>query len=247
MKIEPAPRARRHTVYRLADGTKIPSVTGILREITKGDHLIRWANNLGLEGYDSVEYVKAQAAVGTLGHAMVQAELRNEPADFRDYSPEEISRAKNVLRSFRAWREGHTLRPILIEASLVSETHRFGGTIDLYAELDDQPVLIDLKSSSDIYDTHLYQIAAYRVLLEEAGYPVARAGIVMLPRSDDANFKSEWLVDSSHEWQVFQAAQEVYLAQARRAARKNDIPVSSAVKRSVRIHVGGDAKRKEEK
>ena len=54
MKLEAsaAKRGRVHTVYKTKDGKRVPGVTTILGVINK-PALVRWANNLGLQGIDS--------------------------------------------------------------------------------------------------------------------------------------------------------------------------------------------------
>ena len=66
MKLEAsaAKRGRVHTVYKTKDGKRVPGVTTILGVINK-PALVRWANNLGLQGIDSTNYVDATARCGT--------------------------------------------------------------------------------------------------------------------------------------------------------------------------------------
>ena len=42
-------KANAHTQYKLVDGTKVPSVTTVLGILNK-PALVKWANNLGLQG-----------------------------------------------------------------------------------------------------------------------------------------------------------------------------------------------------
>ena len=226
MTREPASRAKAHTSYYLGDGTKVPSVTSILRVIGKGEHLLTWANSLGLDGYDVIEYRKAQAAVGTLGHAMIQADLLGRSMDFYGFSQEERDRADNVLRSYRAWRRLHNPEPILVEEPLVSESCKYGGTIDLYARLGDLCGIIDVKTSNDIYDEHFYQIAAYSRLLVENGHRVDFNAILRVGRDEGDGFTFQMAKNPQRDLAVFDAAHALYLRmQERTAAAKNEIPV----------------------
>ena len=101
MKLEAAPakRSKVHTVYRLADGTKVPGVTTVLGVINK-PQLVKWANNLGLQGIDSSSYVDATARIGTLAHEMIQEYLGGPDWDRSAFTREEIDTAENAVLSF---------------------------------------------------------------------------------------------------------------------------------------------------
>jgi len=242
-EIEPGTsKAKTHTRYYLADGTRVPSVTTILRVIAKGEYLLNWANNLGLEGFDVQEYRKAQANVGTLGHAMIQAELRGESLNLYGFSEEERDRAANVLASFRAWRRTVDLEPILVEEPLVSESARYGGTIDLYARLGSRFGIIDVKSADEAYDEHFFQVALYRRLLIENGRPCEFNAILNCPRSEGDGFKFEIASTPDEDLAVGDAAHTLYLAlKAREAAVKNLVPMVSKrrANNSVPLVLGG--------
>lgn len=69
-----AARAKPHTIYRTADGKRVPGVTTVLGIMNK-PALVKWANTLGLQGIDSSAYVDETARVGTLAHEMIQEYL----------------------------------------------------------------------------------------------------------------------------------------------------------------------------
>ena len=64
-KLKKASRA--HTRYYTTDGTLVPGSTTITGLLNK-PALVKWANNLGLQGIDSSKYVDKAARVGTLIH-----------------------------------------------------------------------------------------------------------------------------------------------------------------------------------
>ena len=64
-----AARAKPHTVYRTADGQRVPGVTTVLGILNK-PALIKWANNLGLQGIDSATYVDETARGQRVGEAI---------------------------------------------------------------------------------------------------------------------------------------------------------------------------------
>ena len=95
-----------------------------------------------------------------------------------------------------------------MELSLVSEAHRYGGTLDWYGLLDGRPTLIDFKTSGAIYDDHLYQLAAYHRLLVENGHEVDEVRVLRLSRDKDEEFSERVLPAPAVEpyWGVFKAA-----------------------------------------
>ena len=170
--------------YRLEDGTVVPGVTTVTGLLSKPS-LVRWANKLGLEGIDASRVTEQSARIGTLAHAMIRASLLGEPYDPQLADPEELRQAEEAFRCFLRWREGHSLRPILCEASLVSEKLRYGGTPDCYCILDGDPVLLDFKTGKRIYDEYFVQLAAYANLLREQGYPVRELRVLRLGRAEE--------------------------------------------------------------
>ena len=168
-----AAKSRQHTVYKLADGTRVPGVTTVLNILAK-PALIAWANRMGLQGIDTTKYVDAAANAGTCCHAMIEAHLKGEPFDASLFDPATIDIAENGYLKYLDWEAGHKLADIHSEMQLVSEQHRYGGTVDLYCTLDGVPTLVDFKTNqSGIYDEMMHQVAGgYRLLLEEHGMPV---------------------------------------------------------------------------
>lgn len=246
MRIEAAPHAKAHTRYTLADGTPIPGVTTVIGQLDK-PFLKTWANNLGLEGYEVGPYTEAQARVGTLGHALIAAELQGVAPDvIEDYSPDEYERAKNVLQSFKDWRSGHDLQPILVEESLVSEARRFGGQIDLYASLNGKKGIIDLKTSNDIHDEHKTQVCTYAKLLEENGHDIDFAMLLRLPRGGGTAIT--WTtIRFNARFDLFLCLLDVYNGvKAVKADEEAEMPVAKSTRKkqaSVTISLGaGDSK-----
>ena len=102
---------------------------------------------------------------GSRIHGSIEQVLRREPADIDP-------RDEAAVAGARAWLNDqatqHGLRPLEVEAFLISETHGYGGTLDLIAELDGETWLLDWKTgksvawpSGDVYSDHRLQLAAY--------------------------------------------------------------------------------------
>lgn len=197
------------TIYKLADGTRVPGVTTFLGVLNK-PALIKWANNLGLQGIDSTKYVDSLADVGTLAHSMILAHLKKEELDTSDYSQSQIDLASNSFLSYLEWEKHHKIEPILIETPLVSEEYRFGGTPDLLAKVDGVSTLIDFKTSKAIYPEHLIQVSAYWGLILEHGHTVDKAMILRIGRDESEGFEVKPVVALTTNWEIFTHCLAIY-------------------------------------
>jgi len=180
-----------HTRYELKDGTYIPGNTTICNLLNK-PQLIRWANRLGLEGIDSTKYVDELASIGTLAHELISIELAGKtvPINFYDdYTPQQIECSNPCVGKFREWKKNNKLKPILIETGLVSEKYRFGGTLDLYCELNGKKCLLDWKTGSGLYEAHKIQLSANRALLIENGHEVDECRLLGIGRNEAEDTK----------------------------------------------------------
>lgn len=121
-----ATKTKAHQIYKLADGTRVPGVTTILQILNK-PALVKWANNLGLQGIDSTKYRDKMGDIGTLAHAMIVACLRGETFDDSEYSKDDIDKAENCLISFYNWLDENELEPLLLEHRLCLKTTNLVG------------------------------------------------------------------------------------------------------------------------
>ncbi|KKL99201.1 hypothetical protein LCGC14_1816740 [marine sediment metagenome] len=204
-----ATKAKAHTRYRGKDNSIFPGVTTIL-DILNKPALVKWANNLGLQGIDSTKYRDEMADIGTLAHLMILNHFNKEETDTSEYSKDQIEKAENCLLSFYEWEKGHTIEPILIEQQLVSETYRYGGTIDLYCRLDGVLTLVDFKTGKAIYSEMMYQLAAYQQLLESNNHICMNTRILRIGRDEDEGFEERVKVDLTLELLLFQHCQGIY-------------------------------------
>jgi hypothetical protein len=171
IEIVAAKRSKTHTRYFKKSGTLVPGVTTVIGVLAK-PALYPWHNKMGLAGIDTSKYVDVLALIGTLGHDLICC--HNQQREFKpDGTPLElIDKAENCLLSYFEWAKQHKIEPILCEQQLVSEDFSYGGTVDMYALVDGVRTLLDYKTGKGIWPEHVYQVAAYRQLLQENGYPV---------------------------------------------------------------------------
>lgn len=123
---------------------------------------------------DTFDHNKAAgkaADAGTLAHAMIEAHLLGKDASSAvtsAYTPDMVSKAESSFLAFLEWAGQTQLRVVETEVSLVSETYKFGGTLDAgVLSINGQLALGDWKTSSGIYPDHLIQLAAYKLLWDD--------------------------------------------------------------------------------
>lgn len=205
-------KSKAHIRYKLADGAIVPGVTTVLGLLSK-PALVPWANKLGLQGIDVKKYVDDKADIGTLGHAMVTDTLIGKKTDLADYSKNQIDRAENCALSFWEWTKDHKIEEVyFVERPMVSEKNRFGGTLDIYAQVNGRREIIDLKTGSGIYKEALFQVAALKKLLEENGYPVDLCRVVNIPRAESETFLERACTskDIDAGWEIFKNLLNIY-------------------------------------
>ena len=114
-KLKKASKA--HTRYYLQDGTLVPGATTVTGLLNK-PALVKWANNLGLQGIDSSKYVDKAARVGTLIHSLVEAHITGKKADLSDYTDLEKEMAEVGFKKYLDWEKQHKVEPIFNEKGL---------------------------------------------------------------------------------------------------------------------------------
>lgn len=209
-----AAKAKQHTVYKLADGTRVPGVTTILGVLAK-PALIAWANRMGLQGIDTTKYVNEAATAGTAAHEMIQCHLTGVKFDEGKYAKDTLDLAENGFIKFLDWADHHKIENVQSEMPLVSEKYRYGGMVDMYAILDGLPTLIDFKTNqTGIYAEMMHQTAGgYRQLLLENGFPVEKVLIIRLGKSDQMDLEAREIGQWAVHWGIFERCLELYQLQ----------------------------------
>jgi len=171
-----------HTRYKLKDGTLIPGITTITGQ--KVDRrLIKWANNLGKEGIDSDKYVDELGSIGSLAHDYVQAKFAGKELDESEYTPKQRECASVCIGKFKELVKQRNFKTVLVETPLVSEVHKYGGTLDWYGIMDGKKTLLDWKTGSGFYEEHKMQLSANKTLLEEHGHVVEKCLLIGIGRN----------------------------------------------------------------
>jgi hypothetical protein len=136
------------------------------------------------------------ANIGTMAHKMVELglsdgcfscahieELYGSHESFDLY----YDYALIAYDKFVKWdSDNPTFSPIFTEKALVNYGLGYGGTIDIYGELNGRKVLIDIKTSNSIYKSHRLQVGGgYYGLLKANYYPVDDVYILRIGRDEN--------------------------------------------------------------
>lgn len=214
----PTPRSG----YRLADGTRVPSVTTITGRFKDAGGLMYWHWEQGRDGHDFRETKQRAADVGTLTHRMVELSLLGEAVGPRDDDEMElqllwandtfVETAHRAFGAFQEWSAGFKLEPVAQEVRLVSEIYRYGGTPDLIARVRGSLCLVDWKTSGAIYPDYQVQIAAYRNLWNEnhPDQPLEDGGHILRFSKDYGDFTHKWFSDLDLAWMQFRLFRKAY-------------------------------------
>ena len=202
--------ARPKAGYHLKNGDKVPGVTTVLQGLgwNKGA-LMYWAWDQGRNGKDFRETKDDAADLGTLVHTLIEAEMRGTPTPTIPLEMKE--KAENGLLGFYEWRDAFKLESTGSEVALVSEQYKYGGTIDYPCLLNGRRVILDLKTSKDVYADHRIQLAAYGALWNEThpddpatGYHLLRVG------KEDGGFAHYYWPSLTDEFEAFYHLAELY-------------------------------------
>ncbi len=198
-----------HTVYKLANGQRVPSVTTYLGILNK-PALIHWSWELGVAGIDYRKARDRAGDTGTIVHHLILSALKREEPDLSDYSEQDMATTAVPMKKFTEWLRGHELEPILMETPMVSEKYRFGGTPDFYGKDNGKLTLLDFKTSGAVYAENFYQLAAYKMLLAEHGHEVESARIIRVSKVIDETFDDRPAGNLDKHWLIFLACQQIY-------------------------------------
>lgn len=162
----PTKGSGRPSKYVLSDGTPVVGVTTVLGRFKECGALLQWAFKVGQSGAANLYDKRDEAAdVGTLIHALIEADIHGREAP--SIPPQHADKCASGMRAWQAWRDGRAMEIVATEVPLVSERHRFGGTLDAIGRDHNGLCLLDWKSSNGIYPDYALQLAAYRLLWEE--------------------------------------------------------------------------------
>ena len=199
-----------HPIYKLKNDQRVPSVTTIIGRFKEAGGLIHWAWQLGKEGKDYREVRDDAANAGTLAHQAVEAFIRGQSFVYPEES-EIVQKARKAFGAFIEWAEQTQLKATHTEVSMISEKHKYGGTMDALL-ISGKRSVGDWKSSNALYPEYLVQIAAYGKLWEENHPDEPITGGYHLLRFDKTNgdYTHKWWDNLDEAWEAFLLLRRLY-------------------------------------
>lgn len=197
----PTPKAG----YFLKDGTKVPGTTTICNAYKDSGGLLYWAWQQGLAKLDYRETRDKAGDIGTLVHAAIEAHIAGAPLPVLD------GVAERAYRAFLRWQGQNKIEIIEQEIQLVSEEFRYGGTLDAVGVVYDKHVLLDWKTSKEVYKNYVLQLAAYKQLWNEnrPGREITGTWLVRFSKTDGA-CEPYPFDDLTEAWEQFKDARRMY-------------------------------------
>lgn len=150
--------------------------------------------------------------IGTQTHKLIEWTMRTAIGADAGPKPTVSDPALWGFMAFEDWAKSVNLKPVLIEQTVYSVTHRYAGTMDLLGRVDGVLTLIDFKTGKAIHPESHLQSAAYQTALIEMGYVQPAAGlIVRLPKVvTDPDFEVQPVPPVADLFPVFLAVKELW-------------------------------------
>ena len=104
--------------------------------------------------------------IGSEVHAIIEAHLMWPDAETLPLKPK-TPESERAWLAFLKWKDEHNLKPISLEKTVYSHDGSWAGTLDIDCWLNGKRYIIDLKTSRAFYPEHRYQVAAYRIAVED--------------------------------------------------------------------------------
>ena len=171
--------------YYTVEGEYAPSVTTILDSIAK-PALVPWAANEGAKCFISHahEYMKIEdmakgirgayrTSSGSALNIGMEVHKWCEEAILwklgKGEAPQSLTRteSKNAINAFREWTKVNDVEWLTVEEKVYHRGHKYAGTVDATAIINDEYCVIDFKTSGAIYSAYHLQCAAYAKAIED--------------------------------------------------------------------------------
>lgn len=213
------------------NGNFYPSVTTILQAYPKDAGFYKWLKDVGNDA-DAVR--DAAGERGTTVHKLTEQyddglEVSLISEDGRlNFAMQEWS----MFERYVNFRERFPMNILASEMMLISEKFEEAGTLDRFVKLNGKNVILDIKTSNQIYEHYWLQLAAYKRMFEEAsGQQVDQVGIVWLnskTRTDGSKGAIQgqgWQViikdDTSTDIELYDATKALWKHQNKNARPNN--------------------------
>jgi len=187
------------------DGRKVESVTGATGKLDKSGALVGWAvklfreflyeklrdgmkitEDLVFEGSRQHTIRKDKGAdIGTAIHELIELYIKGK----KPATPED-EKIKNGFLAFLKWQNENKVRFLKSEEIVYSRKYDFAGIMDIEAKVNGKLAIVDIKTSSGLYNEMRYQTAGYQCAKEEmTGKKYDERWIIRLAKEDKLDYK----------------------------------------------------------
>ncbi len=190
--------------YEMHDDKWYPSVTTIIdKVVAKGYYFRKWLGDAN-SFQEAEEYKNEKAEKGTKVHEYCERLALGEEVDVSDDS-------KEVRKKTAGYVNFHDKEDVNVwetEFQLAHPNFMYAGTADLLAEVNDELWLVDIKTSSNIYNSHKIQLSMYQRAARNTGYAEPdNQGVLLLK---DRTKKGYQLKEIDYRPQIVPAIMEIY-------------------------------------
>lgn len=148
------------------EGKWFPSVTTIIGKVlSKGYYFHKWLGDSN-SFQEAEDYKNDKAEKGTKVHKYCEELALGEEVDVSDDSKEVVKKTAGYVN----FHKQENVKVWETEFQLAHPNLMYAGTADLLADVNGELWLIDIKTSSNIYDSHRAQLSMYQRAARETGY-----------------------------------------------------------------------------
>lgn len=174
----------------------MPSVTEVI-SVADRRPFDAWRRSVGRREADRI--MNDAKVLGTKVHAVAQMLAKDPKAPVEP----EMRPFGEAIREFHAL---HVRRVLGTEMSFTSKTQGFGGTCDLYCEMNDgSRAVVDYKTTASLTREHGLQLAGYALLLREHGHRVNKRIGVRLRKDEPGRWYARGYEDHAEDVRAFRA------------------------------------------
>jgi hypothetical protein len=156
--------------YKNAAGERVPGNTTVISSNLgwSKQALMYWAWAQGKDGKDFRQSRDEAADAGTLGHALIEADIKDRALPDLSKYPKEISdKAEAAFLNYLEWKRQTHFTPITMEVPLISEILQAGTTIDVIGWVANKRSIVECKTSNSVYEDFLIQVAMQKFAWDE--------------------------------------------------------------------------------
>lgn len=143
--------------------------------------------------------------LGTMLHELVEKYIKKQP-----YNEPVNDILKASFENFKEWVKKHNVEFKSSERVVYSKKYNYAGTLDATAIVDGKKCLIDLKTSSGIWDEYFLQCSAYQHALQEEYPEIDIDHTIIIRCGKDGKFEKEPAYKHKENFEAFLGALCLY-------------------------------------